>query len=91
MTYEFPAVTAATGGALLILQMLLAAATSAARGRANVWIGVAGDEGLERAARRHGNLAENSGLFLAAFMLLELSGRLPTLRSYFAPPFLLFA
>lgn len=88
MTIGFPAVSAATGGVLLILQMLLGFITSGARGRAGVWIGDGGDAALQRTARRHGNLAENAGLFLAGFTLLELSGRWPMLLLILCPTFL---
>jgi uncharacterized protein len=79
MSIAFPAVAAANGGVLLILQMLLGLTVSGARGRSNVWIGAGTDATLERVARRHANLAENAGLFLGGFTLLELSGRWPTL------------
>jgi uncharacterized membrane protein YecN with MAPEG domain len=79
MIPAFPAVAATTAGALLVLQMLLGFATSGARGQAGVWIGTGGNAALERAQRRHANLAENAGLFVAGFTVLELSGRWPTL------------
>lgn len=89
MTVVFPAVAATTAGALLILQMLLGFATSGARGQAAVWIGTGGNAALERAQRRHANLAENAGLFVAGFTLLELSGRWPTLLLILCPTFVL--
>lgn len=36
------------------------------------YIGIGNDRQLERKVRRHGNLAENAGLFIAALALLEL-------------------
>ena len=69
----FPFTTAITAGILLILQMALAFAVSGARGQNNAWVGDGGQEALLRAIRRHGNLAENAGLFVAGFALLELS------------------
>lgn len=89
MTAGFPYVSAASAGILLILQMLLGFATSGARGKTNVWLGASGNAALERAVRRHGNLAENAGLFVAAFTLLELSGRWPTLLIILCPLFVL--
>ena len=83
----FPALSAATAGALLILQVLLAFTVSGARGRAGVWVGTGGAPALERTARRHANLAENAGLFVAGFTLLELSGRWPTLLLILCPTF----
>lgn len=88
MTHAFPAVVAATGGALLVLQMGLGLAVSGARGKAGVWIGAGGDGALERATRRHANLAENAGLVLAGLTLLELSGRWPTLLLVLCPLFI---
>ena len=70
---SFPSVTALTAGSLLILQMLLGFLTSGARGASGQWIGHGDDVALLRAARRHGNLAENAGIFIAGFLLLELS------------------
>ena len=69
----FPYTTAVTAGILLILQMALAFAVSGARGQSKAWVGYAGDEGLLRTIRRHANLAENAGLFVTGFALLELS------------------
>ena len=75
----FPFVTPTTAGLILVLQMLLAFMTSAARGQANTWVGDGGNNALLRAARRHANLAENGGIFIAGLMLLELSKVAPTL------------
>ncbi|MDP9096205.1 MAG: MAPEG family protein [Pseudomonadota bacterium] len=88
MTFVFPALSATTAGAVLILQMLLALTVSGARGKADVWIGAGGNPVLERTARRHANLAENAGLFVVGFTLLELSGRWPTLLLILCPTFL---
>ena len=87
MTPAFPAIAATTGGALLALQMLLGFTVSGARGQSNVWIGASGSAPLERIARRHANLAENAGLFLGGFTLLELSGHWPTLLLILCPTF----
>jgi uncharacterized protein len=67
----FPFVSAITAGVTLILQIILAFLVSGARG--NTAIGDGGNEELARAIRRHGNLAENAGLFIAGLTLLELS------------------
>jgi len=56
---------------MLILQILLALAVSGTRGQTS--LGDGGREDLTRAIRRHGNLAENAGLFIAGFALLELA------------------
>ena len=84
----FPALAAMTGGILMILQTLLGFATSGARGQANVWIGSDGNAALERAARRHANLAENAGLFVIGLTLLELSARWPVLLMILCPAFI---
>lgn len=70
---SFPYVSTATAGFILILQMLLAVMVSASRGRNATSIGDGGQTAMLRPMRRHGNLAENSGVFLAALILLELS------------------
>ena len=75
----FPFISAITAGLLLILQLLLAFAVSGARGRRNVWVGDGGQDALLRAIRRHGNVAENAGVFVAGFTLLELSRVAPRL------------
>ena len=67
----FPYITAITAGVVLILQILLAFSVSSGRGATP--LGDGGKDGLTRAIRRHGNLAENAGLFIAGFALLELA------------------
>ena len=69
----FPYITATTAGVLLILQIMLAFTVSGGRGSATTWVGAGGNARLERVIRRHANLAENGGIFVAAFLLLELS------------------
>lgn len=76
---NFPFVTAVTAGVVTVLQMLLAFAVSGGRGKLDTWLGDGGDDALQRAVRRHGNLAENAGLFLAGLLVLDLSGRAPRL------------
>lgn len=82
----FPSITAMTARALLILQMLLGFLTSGARGAAGEWIG-AGNDTVLRAMRRHGNLAENSAIFVAGFLLLELSRWNPHLLAWLCAGF----
>ena len=83
----FPFVSAITAGVIVILQMVLAFMVSGARG--NIAIGDGGNEDLARAVRRHGNLAENAGLFIAGFTLLELSRLSPTLLAWLCGLFVL--
>jgi len=75
----FPFTTAITAGVLIILQIALAFTVSGARGRNDIWVGAGDQDALLRAIRRHGNLAENAGAFIAGFTLLELSKFSPTL------------
>lgn len=76
----FPYITSITGGFLLVLQIILAVTVSGARNQLDIAIGDGGQNTLLRAIRRHGNLAENAGLFVAGLTLLELSNALPTLQ-----------
>ena len=71
---EYPVYTALAGGALLILQQILMMSTGIYRGKVKQGVGHGGDQTLERKMRRHGNLAENSAIFLIVLALLELSG-----------------
>jgi uncharacterized membrane protein YecN with MAPEG domain len=74
-----PYITSLTAGFVLILQMALAAMVSSSRGVNYSWVGDDGKDVLLRAIRRHGNLAENGGLFIVGFALLELSKTHPML------------
>ena len=69
----FPFISSVTAGLVLILQIVLAFVVSGTRGKLNTWIGDGGHEVLQRTARRHANLAENAGIFVAGFTMLELS------------------
>lgn len=71
-TMTLPVISAALAGVIIILQQILMLATGTRRGKTGQGVGVAGDVQLERLARRHGNLAENSGIFIASLALLEL-------------------
>ncbi len=73
-TLTLPWVSAFTAGVLIILQMVLMLAAALNRQRARVTMGDNGDQDLLRRVRRHGNLAENAAIFIAAFTLLELLG-----------------
>ena len=69
-----PIVSGMTAGAVLILQMALMSNVASARARLEQSLGDGGKDEMQRVIRRHGNLAENSGLFIAGFALLELLG-----------------
>jgi uncharacterized membrane protein YecN with MAPEG domain len=75
----FPYITSVTAGLLLMIQMALAFAVSGNRGKADTWVGDGGNALLLRTARRHANLAENAGIFVVGFALLELSRFSPKL------------
>ena len=76
---NFPYVTALTAGVIIILQIILAMRVSGVRGQKKVGVGDGGDQEMLRPMRRHGNLAENSGIYIAGLALLELSGSLSLL------------
>lgn len=66
-----PLYSAALGAFLIVLQVVLMLTVGLHRTR-GTFIGTGDDKDLERKIRRHGNLAENSGLFLAVIALLEI-------------------
>ncbi|MEM7701599.1 MAG: MAPEG family protein [Pseudomonadota bacterium] len=68
---HLPIYTAWLAAFLVVFQVVLMVAVGARRAK-GLPIGIGDDRDLERRVRRHGNLAENSGLFLAAIGLLEL-------------------
>jgi uncharacterized membrane protein YecN with MAPEG domain len=67
-------VSAFTAGVLIVLQMALLLSVVVTRRHRRQSLGDGGDSDLLRAIRRHGNLAENAGIFIAGFTLLELLG-----------------
>ena len=67
-----PIVSAVTAGALILIQMALALLVVLARRKNRQSLGDGGNADVLRAARRHGNLAENAAIFVAGFTLLEL-------------------
>ncbi len=69
-----PLITAAAAGAIIILQVVLMIMVGLHRSKAGIFLGTGEDRDMERKIRRHGNLAENSGLFIAALALLEMIG-----------------
>jgi uncharacterized membrane protein YecN with MAPEG domain len=74
MSFAPPIVTAFTAGLIIVIQMALAFSVVLARGRTRQSIGDGGDPELLLAIRRHGNFAENAGIFVACFTLLEIIG-----------------
>ena len=69
---EIPTNAAWLAAYLIVLQQVLMFATGLYRGKNKRGMGVQGDIMLERLVRRHGNLAENAGIFIAAIALLEI-------------------
>jgi len=74
MTFAPPYVSALTAGIVIIMQMALMYAVVVERRRNRQSVGDGGHKSLLLAIRRHGNLAENAGIFVAGFALLELIG-----------------
>ncbi|WP_114520928.1 MAPEG family protein [Altererythrobacter sp. ZODW24] len=68
---NIPAYTALLAAFLVILQVVLMLSVGLHRSKGK-FVGHEGDRDLERKVRRHGNLAENSGLFLAVLVILEI-------------------
>ncbi|MDJ0786785.1 MAG: MAPEG family protein [Myxococcota bacterium] len=69
-----PVITAATAGAILVLQQILMFTVGFRRAVTNRGVGHGDDVTLEARVRRHGNLAENSAIFLVVLGLLEMLG-----------------
>ncbi len=68
-----PIISAYAGGLLIILQGILMVLTGLHRGKAGINLGTGGDPVMERKIRRHGNLAENAGLFVAVLAIAEMT------------------
>ncbi len=68
---NLPIYSAALGAFLIVLQVALMLSVGFHRTKGQ-FIGVGEDKDLERKVRRHGNLAENSGLFLVVIALFEM-------------------
>jgi hypothetical protein len=74
MMLAAPIVTALTAGVLILMQMALLFSVVRLRRSAGQSLGDGGDQDLQLAIRRHGNFAENAGIFIACFALLEMLG-----------------
>jgi hypothetical protein len=74
MPYQPPVVSAITGGILIILQSIFMFAAANQRRQHGPSVGEATEPGMIRAVRRHGNLAENAGIFVVCVALLEMLG-----------------
>ncbi|EAQ28841.1 hypothetical protein NAP1_14618 [Erythrobacter sp. NAP1] len=68
---NLPLYTAALGAFVIVLQVALMLSVGMHRTKGQ-FIGIGDDRDLERKVRRHGNLAENSGLFLVVIALFEM-------------------
>jgi len=68
---NMPLYAAALGAFLIVLQVVLMLSVGLHRSKGQ-FIGNDGDRDIERKVRRHGNLAENSGLFLVVIALFEM-------------------
>ena len=69
-----PIVSAIVAAVLIILQQVLMITVGLHRAKAGIGVGVGSDVNLERKVRRHGNLAENSALFVVTLAISELFG-----------------
>lgn len=68
---HLPIYSAALGAFIIVFQVILMVSVGIDRGK-GAFIGHEGNADLERKVRRHGNLAENSGLFLVVIALFEM-------------------
>ena len=83
-----PIIAAQTGAVLLILQIVLMLTAGLRRAKTGTFVGLSdADPDLERVVRRHGNLAENAGLFVAVLALAELVGLAPSVLGVIAAVF----
>jgi uncharacterized membrane protein YecN with MAPEG domain len=69
-----PVISALTAGVLISLQTAFMLAAINQRRQHGPSVGEARELNAIRAIRRHGNLAENAGIFIASVSLLELLG-----------------
>jgi len=74
MATVLPLVSAATAALIVLLQTVLMLAVVRLRRQNRVSLGDGSNPALQTAIRRHANLAENGGLFIAAISLLEMLG-----------------
>lgn len=68
---QLPIYAASLGAFLIVLQVVLMLTVGMHRMKGQ-FIGTGEDRELERKVRRHGNLAENAGLFLVVIALFEM-------------------
>ena len=69
--------TAYIAGILIVLQIVLMVLVGTQRIKHRVALGDGGVDGVLRAQRRHGNLAENAAIFLVVLLLVEMLGAKP--------------
>ena len=69
---QFPYIAAAVAAVLIVLQQALMLNTGLHRAKTGIGVGFGADRDLERKIRRHGNLAENSAIFILALALAEM-------------------
>ena len=69
---QFPEIIATAAAILMILWLFLMLSVAMYRAKAQIGTGYGNDQNLERVSRRHGNLAENTSLFLITLALLQL-------------------
>ncbi|MEM7058036.1 MAG: MAPEG family protein [Pseudomonadota bacterium] len=69
-----PEISIIAAAVLILMQMVLMLSVGMHRASVKVGVGFGEDEQLHRKIRRHGNLAENAGVFLIGMALAEISG-----------------
>lgn len=69
-----PIISAYAGSLLIIMQAILMVLAGRHRVKSGISLGLGDDPAMERKIRRHGNLAENAGLFVAVLALAEMTG-----------------
>ncbi len=68
-----PIISAYAGALLIIMQAILMVLTGLHRAKSGINLGLGDDPVMERKVRRHGNLAENAGIFLAVLAIAEMT------------------
>ena len=77
-----PIIATTVAAVLIILQQLLMLNVGFHRAKSGIFLGIGDDRALERKQRRHGNLAETAGIFIATLGLAEISGLSPAIVAW---------
>ncbi|MCF6271821.1 MAG: MAPEG family protein [Rhodobacteraceae bacterium] len=85
----YPAITAFTAGAIIIIQMVLMMYAASGRGKHRQGLGDGGNADMLKRIRMHGNLIENAPVILIVMALLEMGGAGRTLMVIFGAVFVI--